>query len=223
MPDLFALLPALRQADHPLLAHRQIALIGVSAILHDDERYYFEVNRPRYWGQRRDGTLSVGIGGIGGQIEKGESALQCLRREVQEELGVEFRLEPAPRTALIHEWELAGWLDLPPSRKHPAPYLVNLLPPRLGGPEMPDALAIVTFMGRLRSRPQRGDLFGLLTVHRAALPDFFARDEWPLEAAQDQPALALELEDALPAGAVLRPVLTARAFGILVRRHLVEP
>ncbi len=221
MPSLFTALPPLRRVSHPLLAGKAITLIGVSAVLYDDETFYFEVNRPRHWARRADGTRSVGIGAIGGRIEPGEGPLACLRREVQEELGVGFRLERPERTAVIHEWQVAGWLDLPPSRKHPTPYLVNLLPPQLGGPGMPDHVAILTLLGRPRGRPRRSDLFGLLTVSRSALDSFFEREEWPLEKALRHPGLSFDLEAELPPGCVLRPVLTARALRVLARQGIV--
>lgn len=223
MPDLFTQLPALGRVCHPLLTGRRIALVGISAILRDHIGYYFEVNRPRYWGRHADGTVSVGIGGIGGSIEPGESPLSGLRREVQEELGVQLRLETPDRTALVQDWELVDWLHLPPSGKHPTPYIVNLLPPRLGGADTPDFVAIVTFLGRPRGRPRRGDLFGLLTVHDSALEPFFARDEWPLAEAEALPGLSLELAEPLPEGCALQPVLTARALRLLVRQGLHEP
>lgn len=217
MPDLFALLPPLKQVTHPLLHGRKITLVGVSAVLRDDESYYFEVNRPRYWVERPDGIHSVGVGGVGGGIERGEGALACVRREVKEELGVGFRLEMVERTALIQNWQFAGWVDLPRSKKHPTPYFVNLQPPRLGGPGQPDSVAIVTFLGRPRGRPKRGDLFGILEVSRTALGDYLEREEWELHEAQAHPGLKLDLEAELPEGSVLRPVLTTRALRVLVR------
>lgn len=147
MPDLFALIPAL-EGRHPLLTGRRIALIGVSVLLRDDDAWYFEVQHPRYWARRPDGVLSVGIGGIGGSLHAGEDVLGALRREVREELGVDVALEAPPHTVLIHEWRVAGYLEVPSGLPEPetCPYIVNLLPPRLGGSEMPNALAIVTFL-----------------------------------------------------------------------------
>ena len=217
MPDLFAILPTLKQLTHPLMHGRKITLVGVSAILSDNEFYYFEVNRPRYWIQRPDGTQSVGIGGIGGRIERGEGALACIRREVKEELGVGFRLEMVDRTALIQDWKFAGWVDLPRSKKYPTPYILNLQPPRLGGPGQPDSVAIVTFLGQPRGAPKRGDLFGILRVSRTALGDYLERDGWELNEVLSHPDLKLDLASELPERSVLRPVLTARALQELVR------
>jgi len=220
MPDLFALLPAL-EGSHPLLTGQRIALIGVSVLLRDDDAWYFEVQRPRYWARRPDGVLSVGIGGIGGGLHAGEDVLGALRREVREELGVDLALEVPPHTVLLHEWRVAGYLEVPSGLPEPeaCPYIVNLLPPQLGGSEMPDALAIVTFLGRPLGRPRRGDLFGLLTVTPGALSEFLDASEWPLEAVQAHPGLGLDLASELPPDCVLRPVLTARAFRVVMGRE----
>jgi 8-oxo-dGTP pyrophosphatase MutT (NUDIX family) len=219
MPDLFKLVPALKHISHPLLLEREITVVGVSAVLYDEEAYYFEIAKPRHWGTLEDETRAVGIGGIGGRIEPGESILACLRREIREELSVPFQLESTEHTMLIHQGEVIDQLDLPTSRRFPAPYFVNLMPPQLGGPGMPDHLAIVTFLGRLRRRPKRQDLFGLLTIAAPVLEEFFAREEWPLEEALAHPSLTFELKSDLPVGCILRPTLTARAFQALLRHR----
>jgi hypothetical protein len=166
-----------------------------------------------------DGTRIVGIGGIGGRIEPGESALTCLRREVREELGVDFWLEPVNATALIRDGEMVGWLDVPREPGRPSPYIINLLPPQLDRLKRPDSLAIVTFRGMLRREPRRGDLFGLLRLERVALEPFFDRREWPLDEALALPGLDLDLEESLPAGSFLRPTLTGRAFQVLLKHE----
>jgi hypothetical protein len=96
--------------------------------------------------------------------------------------------------------------------------MVILTPPRLGGPDTPDHLAILAYRTRLRGDPTPHDLFGLLRIENDALATFFARDEWPLEEAQALSGLSTILNDQPPTRAVLRPILTARAFQLLIQK-----
>lgn len=214
--DLFQALPALRH--HPLLSGKKVALVGVSTIVRDDDAYYFEVSKTKYWRQRADGITIVGVGGIGGGIKQGETITACLKREVEEEIDTQVRLEPVQETALIHEWQIVDTLNLKPSKKRPTPMMVILTPPRLGGPDTPDHLAILAFRTRLRGEPAPYDLFGLLRIENEALAALFAQDEWSLEEARALPGLTMTLNGQLPANAVLRPILTARAFQLLIKK-----
>jgi len=213
--DLFRALPALRH--HPLLSGKRVALVGISTIVHDGAACYFEIGKPTYWQRRQDGATVVGIGGIGGAIERDETILACLRREAREELGVSLRLEMPNHTYLIHDWRVADALDLPAGKKRPTPLMVILIPPRLGGPDIPHHLAIASYRTRARGTPVPRDLFGLLRIENQALSAFFARDEWPLEETAAHPGLTVTLNGPPPDNAILRPVLSARAFQLLVR------
>jgi 8-oxo-dGTP pyrophosphatase MutT (NUDIX family) len=147
----------------------------------------------------------------------------CLRREAEEELGVRVRLEPADQSYLIHEWQVVDTVTLPTSKKRLPPLMVILTPPQLGGPDTPDHLSILAFRSRLRGVPVPRDLFGLLRVEDTALAAFFGHDEVPLAEAQATPGLTIMLNDELPGAALLRPVLTARAFQCLVRAGYAGP
>lgn len=215
--DLFQALPALRH--HPLLGGKKIALLGVSAIVHDASACYFEIARPRYWQTGADDTTVVGVGGIGGGIQPGESVLACLGRGVQEEIGVRPWLETPRRTYLVINWQIADTPNIPPTKKRPTPLMIILVPPQLGGPDTPDHLAILAFQAELRGIPRPCDLFGLLRVEKGALAEFFARDAWPMAEAATHPAIEIMLNSQLPSRTILRPVLTARAFQLLVRRN----
>jgi 8-oxo-dGTP pyrophosphatase MutT (NUDIX family) len=176
-----------------------------------------DFGKPRYWQRREDGSTVVGVGGIGGSIERDESVLACLRREVEEELGARVRLDLPAQTCLVHEWQIADTLHLPPGKKRPTPLMLILLPPRLGGPDTPDYLALLTFLTRLLDVPSPRDLFGLLRIAQNAVSAFFARAEWPLEEVRAHPGLTITLNGQPPPNSILRPVLTARAFQALVR------
>jgi hypothetical protein len=225
--DLLQALPALRQ--RPALRGKAVSLIGVSTILLDDAAYYFEIAKPRQWVQLPEGTTRVGIGAIGGTLEAGESVIGCLRREAQEELGVRVAFQAPARTYLIQgaggaasdEWRVADEVALAPSKKRPVPWMVLLFAPRLGGPGTPDLLAICAFRSGLGGAPALGDLFGLLRIERAAVPEVFARAEWPLAALQALPGVTLAVSRAWPTRPILRPVLTARAFQVVVRQGLL--
>jgi len=213
--NLFQAFPTLRR--HPLLNGKKVSLIGVSTIPRDETAYYFEIGKQKYWTKCKDGSTVIGIGGIGGTIEQGETVAACLHREVEEELGVRARIEISPQTHLIHDWQIVDKLELEPSKKRPTPLMVILIPPRLGGPDTPDHLAIACFHTRLRGTPAPHDLFGLLRIENHALAEFFARDEWRLDKAQAHPGLDIVLNDQPPPDPILRPILTARAFQLLVR------
>ena len=209
--------------SHPLLDGQRIVVIGVSAVLRDEQAFLFEVTRPRHWGRTEDGNPIVGVGGIGGRIEPGEDALTCLRREVREEIAADFCLEPSRCTALIRNGEVEGSLDVPAGTGGRVPYMINLLPPQIQRSEQPDHVAIVTFRGLVRGRIRPADLFGLMSVEWSSLSAFFARDEWTLDDLQALRGVRFNVADDLPHGSLLHPTLTGRAFQTLVRHGLAAP
>ena len=212
--DLFQAFPPLRKRSS--LSEKKIALVGISAIVWDDAGSYFEIGKPRYWKETEEGSTIIGLGGLGGTLKPGETPLACLRREIQEELGVRPRIEQPEQTYVIQEWGLVGTLNLPPSKKHPTPLMIFLMPPQLGGPNMPDHVAIVCFRTSLRGTPHLGDLYGFLRIDGGSLLTYFSQPERNLTNAIELPGVSIQTKAALPGRSILRPVLTARAYQIIL-------
>ena len=212
--DLFQALPPLRKLSS--LREKRIALVGISATVWYDARAYFEIGKPRYWKTDDAGHTIIGLGGLGGTLKPGETPLVCLRRVIQEELGVRPRIQQPEQTYVIQDWEFVGTVNLRPSKKHATPLMILLMPPQLGGPTTPDHVAIVCFRTSLLGTPHLGDLHGFLRVDGDALLEYFSQPERSLTNTMELPGVSFQTRAALPGNSILRPVLTARAYQIIL-------
>ena len=208
--DLFDAFPSLRQS--PSLEEKKVRLLSVSTIVRDEEAVYFEIRSPRYWGTRDDGTRTVGVGAVGGSIAKDESVVDCMHREVKAKLGARARLQLSEQTALIDGDEVVDRVSIVPSKKRPSPLMILLYPPRLGGPGMPDRVAVVVLEATLQDAVVPRGVFGVLRVESSALHEFLAEDESAVESVEAHPDLALVVKGDLPEDSVLRPVLAIKAL-----------
>lgn len=191
---------------------------GASAIVRDDEAFWFELTKPRHWRYQADGTPVVGVGAIGGSVERGESALGCLHREMEEELGVSGRVESAGSVRLVYEERHIETLPLP-QREHPVPLLLTVSANLFRQDTLPECeiLAIVTFMARISEAPQLGDLYGLLRVPMDALSTLLSHDIAPVDDILRIPGVELTVQEPLPEGCLLTPVWTMRSLQLLLR------
>jgi len=125
--------PRLRERIDRICGGESWHIVGASAIVRDEEAYYFEITKPKFWVEDEDGHVLVGIGGIGGSTEEGENEITCLHREALEELGVDVQVLSSPETHLLFSEEWAGKVNLVPT-----PVSVPSVPRRLVWP--PDSL-----------------------------------------------------------------------------------
>ena len=212
--------PRLRKHIDRLCQGESWHIVGASAILRDEEAYYFEITKPKFWDKDEEGHVLVGIGGIGGGIEEGEDEITCLHREALEELGVDVQVLSSPETHLLFSEEWAGKVNLVPADL-PAPCLCTIGPKQTrqaaGLPY--DYLCIVTFEALLMGKPQAEDLYGLLRIKRGAIGDVLGPDAIPLSVVLSHPDMDLHLNGSLPDNAILRPLFTARSFQLLLQHN----
>jgi hypothetical protein len=216
---LFRAYPALGEMLDALCAGRTWCLTGVSALLHDGARDYWEITKPKHWQRLPDGRVQVGIGAIGGSLEEGEGVLECLEREVAEEVGARVVVEPARESLFVYEESRVEAAAPPPAAGYPLPALFTVSRNLHRQSVLPECevLAIVTFGARLAEEPSLGDLYGLLGVPRA-LRDEVLRHPPPAGDLQRLPGVTLETRTALPPDTVLAPVWTARSIQVLAQQ-----
>ena len=234
---LFRVYPELSEALDGLAAGATWCMTGASALLCDGENWLFELTKPKSWRRRADGSIVVGIGAIGGSLEANEAILDCLRREVAEEIGAGLAVHSAPQTYIVHERRDVHVVDLPP-RPFPRPALLTVsanLYRRHLRPEC-EILAIATFMARLEDRAELRDLYGLLRVPQAALEAVLLRGSTPGQISGEQiageplarepisrdelaaiPGVGWQTREPLPERAVLAPVWTVHSLQVLLR------
>jgi ADP-ribose pyrophosphatase YjhB (NUDIX family) len=122
------------------------------------EALVLEVHKPQKWRVDEEGEVHIDLGGIGGKVEEGETALQALQREALEEIGCPLALQDAPVTYAVGPdctvretaWHEPG--------VRPALVWEACLPGLTPGK------CVAVFRGRAVGEPAPGDLPALLCV-----------------------------------------------------------
>lgn len=159
-------------------------------------------------GLNRNGD-ALGVVRLGGHVERGETAIECAKREAFEEGCVDISIESATAT---WSYETAGddfeLVPVDDELAHPAPLLVASM--------APDPGLSVTYLASCSAEPTPGHetqaiIFlrpcdvAWLTTEAMRLADFLQRGGSLIEAVD------------LPRGLVLRPHAQLRALGQLLR------
>ncbi|MFO7697107.1 MAG: NUDIX domain-containing protein [Anaerolineae bacterium] len=210
---LFCHYPALSAKIDRLCRVPPWRMTGASALVCTDGGLLLEVTKPRNWRVDAEGVTHVGLGAIGGSLEGGETLLDCVQREGQEELGTPLEVLCASETGFCADERNVSRLRLAPVLAHPLPCLFTIGANRYRPDEI-DAptLAIASFWARPLAPVCLGDLFGTLTLPWDAWERVVRALPLPLEALRDVPGVRLETRESLPEHTVLTPVWTVHTL-----------
>lgn len=217
--DLFEAFPQLRRVESKVLQGRALRLLSISALVYDENAYYFELSQPRYWVRSAEGETTIGVGGAKARYEGEGSPLEALFQHLREAWKGEPTYFPAGQIYVV-EGEEAVVLQGGDLMASTTPHLLVLTPPRLGGGEVPDALAQAVYFVRLRGQPYPVTVPGILEVQKDHLGDFLDQESWRLIRLLAQPWADLLSSEPLPEQAFLRPVLALRALRQLRQGNL---
>jgi len=136
----------------------QSMIIGAACLVWWRDAIVLEVQQPGKWRTDDRHELHIGIGGIGGGIEPGETAVAALQREALEEMGCRIELRDVPINyavspdcrVLEEKWRAPGI--------RPAFVWDGCLPGLVPGRK------VAVFRGSASSAPTPGDLPALLHV-----------------------------------------------------------
>jgi hypothetical protein len=211
--DFFEVYPELESCQVDSLQGRQLRLIALSGLVYDQEAFYFEFGRRRYWGQSREGQPLIGIGAPRIQPDGEGPPQRGLVRYLEKVWRCEVTLFPANHTYLVDEDERLSVLTDVGAH---VPYMLLMTAPRLGGANVPDALVrAVYLMPKQRLRKLMASI-ELLRIAREAFSDFIAPDHWALDDLRSKSWADVITDGVLPPDAQIRPVMALRAIRTLM-------
>lgn len=214
---LFGYYPALAGELDRLCRFPPWSLTGASALVCVDDGLLLEVVKPRHWRVDGAGATHVGLGAIGGSLEKGETILDCLQREGQEELGAPLQVLSATETGFCADERTVSRLKPDPA-DYPLPCLFTVGENRYRAGEI-DAptLAIATFWAWPLAPVSLGDLFGTLWLPGDRWRAIIEALPLPLDGLRDEPGVRLETREPLPERTLLTPVWTVHTLQQMLR------
>ncbi len=185
---------------------------GSSSILFWQGQLVLEIRKKHKWEPKEDGSTLIGVGGIGGTMEEGETPVDALQREAIEEIGCRLKLSCARRTVV----------ETPPTTRVEPDLVLDGLRPAIvwvvTDPMYDVGSQVAVFLAEAMQEPQPGDLPGLLLMS----PEIFAQMsvERPLPVAVAiERGIEVRSKIPLPDNAVFLPANTMRRLLALRTSH----
>ena len=211
--DLFEIYPQLEQTRASVLRGRTLRLISLSGIVYDERAFYFELGDQRLWGRLPGGGVTIGVGAAKVQPDSTRPPYHSLIRYLRKQWRCDVNVFPTTTACVLDESKRITVLE---DVDAAVPYLFILTAPRLGGGEMPDALAQAVYLMPVR-RWSHNVRINLAKIDRERLGNFLEPRDWDLGELQSQPWAEIQSIKPLPDNARLRPILALRGL-----QHLLQ-
>jgi len=190
-----------------------VRLISLTGIVYDADNLYFELGEQRNWGRLADGGVAIGVDTPKVRPDDTFPRHQTLIRHIRKQWRLQTDLFPVDHAYVLDEQHEVHVVEDTPAN---VPYLFVLTRPRLGGGDVPDALAQAVYLLPVAVGHTDNVRASMLKVAREALIQFLTPESWALDEVRQEPWAVLQAERPLPMTARLRPVLALRGL-----RHLI--
>ena len=139
--------------------------VSTGLLIHYNESLVFAVHNPDRW-VTRGHTREAAVVGVGGKLERGETVLECVKRECREEINADVEILDSEVTYVvtdeyIREFTLSKFVD------EPRPYFIIELQMREPGRKI--RTVVFTYKGEISCEPTPGDVSALLLVRDSTL------------------------------------------------------
>ena len=172
-----------------------------------ESHHVFIVQNRDRWKMVASNIWESGLVGVGGKLEKGETIIECVRRECLEELDCDVELEDSNITYLVTQHSIIE-ANLPANDVNPRPLVIMLM--ERTEPGRKPYTPVFSYRGNLLRRPRPVDVSALFLGNDSVLT-YLTSGPKTVEFLRQHSAQFIE-RISLPENLYLRPYGTVLAY-----------
>lgn len=186
--------------------------IATGLIIEYKNSYLFSIQNMKKWCEN-NGIVHIGLVGIGGGCEVGETIEECLRRETSEEIGEKIDIVDEKETVILVDEKYSintGRMDFCKKK----PYAISLVKNKEQYRGKPYTI-VFSYRTNLYQMPKIGDIYGFVLCKKENIlaidPQGMRYDKWK------EIGTEFIIQQPIPYNSLLIPFGTFKSFLILQR------